>query len=140
MAGVKAKGLRVDFICVHHYVDLFEPVAATADLKRFLEGVYKKYRLPIWVTEYALIRWGKPTVYGTPSQQAAFAKSSVAMMDGLPFVERHAWFALPPRECGTRLDHHRNSFALQQRREGHHHGCWLQAGRAAIPTFPLIIQ
>lgn len=29
MAGAKAKGLRVDFICVHRYVDVFDPALAT---------------------------------------------------------------------------------------------------------------
>ena len=103
MAGAKAKGLRVDFICVHRYVDTFEPRAATLALKDFLEGVYKKYGLPLWVTEYALVRWETPTVYATPSQQAAFAQSSAAMMEALPFVERYAWFAAPPASAAPGL-------------------------------------
>lgn len=83
MAGVKARGLRVDFIYVHWYLDSFDPPTATAALQEFLQGMYKKYKLPIWVTEYAMIRWSTPPAYATGEQQAAFARSSAAMMDAL---------------------------------------------------------
>jgi hypothetical protein len=38
-------------------------------------------------------------MYPTYAQQAAFATASVAMLESLSFVERYAWFGLPP--CGV---------------------------------------
>jgi len=46
--------------------------------------------------------------YPTHAQQAAFIKASTAMMEGLTYVQRYAWFALP----ATKDKRHR---ALQQR-------------------------
>ncbi len=103
MDGAKRRGYRVDFVCVHRYVGAFEPATATAELKAFLEGVHKKFGLPIWLTEYALVRWNSPTEYATRSQQAAFAKQSMAMMETLPLVERYAWFAMPPSAAAPGL-------------------------------------
>lgn len=97
MSGAKSRGYRVDFLTVHWYGGVFETPAAVANLKSFLEAVHKKYGLPIWLTEYSLIRWStSPATYPTWDQQAAFATKSVEMLEKLPFVERYAWFALPP--------------------------------------------
>jgi hypothetical protein len=62
--------------------------------------VSERYHKPIWLTEYALMRFG-PTQTPTASEQAAFVTSSTAMLEGLPSVERYAWFSFPtPKEGG----------------------------------------
>jgi Ca2+-binding RTX toxin-like protein len=88
MAEADRQGLQVDFITVHYYstdgdVDAF---------KSWLEAVYKQYKKPIWVTEWVLADWNNPGRF-TPSEQAAFARAGTEMMDDLPFVEKHSWFA-----------------------------------------------
>lgn len=94
--GARARGYRVDFIAVHWYGDDFRADESVKALKNFLETVYHKFRLPIWLTEYSLILWTDPLVFPSWDQQAEFATKSVKMLETMPFVERYAWYALPP--------------------------------------------
>jgi hypothetical protein len=96
MDGARARGYRVDFIAVHWYGDNFRVDESVNALKNFLEAVYRKFRLPIWLTEYSLIRWTDPPVFPSWDRQAEFAAKSVEMLETLPFVERYAWYSLPP--------------------------------------------
>jgi hypothetical protein len=59
--------------------------------------VYRKFRLPIWLTEYSLVRWNAPPVYPDWELQADFAAKSVKLLETLGFVERYAWYSLPPK-------------------------------------------
>lgn len=93
MAQADARGLRVDFIAVHYY----SANGDVAAFERFLTDVYRTYRRPVWVTEYARIDWNRPGNV-TYEQNAAFAQAAVPMLDRLPFVERHAWFAANPSD------------------------------------------
>jgi hypothetical protein len=99
ITGARERGLRVDFIALHWYGSDFSD-AAVGHLRGYLQAVWDRYRLPIWLTEYALIKWsGGGAVYPTDAQQASFVTKSTAMMEGLSYVERYAWFALPtPRD------------------------------------------
>lgn len=94
MAGAKARGYRVDFITVHWYGGDFATAAAAQELESYLQAIYGRYHLPIWVTEYALISFSGGSQYPAPDQQAAFVTQSAAMLDSLPYVERYAWFGL----------------------------------------------
>ncbi len=94
MAGAAQRGYRVDFIALHWYGSDFS-ASAVGHLRGYLEAVYDRYRKPIWLTEYALINFSGSPQFPTGEQQAAFARSSVAMLESLSFVERYAWFALP---------------------------------------------
>jgi hypothetical protein len=87
----EARGLRVDFMAVHYY----SRDGDVGAFKAWLEAVYAEYRRPIWVTEFAYIDWGNPG-RATHARNAAFAEASIVMMERLPFVERHAWFAANP--------------------------------------------
>ncbi len=95
MAQADARGLRVDFIAVHYY----SANGDVAAFERFLNDVYRAYRRPIWVTEYARIDWNNPGAVSY-QQNAAFAQGAIPMLDRLPFVERHAWFAANPYNWG----------------------------------------
>ncbi|CDO36268.1 glycosyl hydrolase [Novosphingobium sp. KN65.2] len=89
MAGAGARGYRVDFIAVHHY-------AQSPDIDAFrrrLERIHAAYDRPIWVTEWALADWTRPGRFSV-AEQASFFRRASAMLDDLPFVERHAWFGL----------------------------------------------
>jgi hypothetical protein len=102
MAGARERGLRVDFIALHWYGSDFSP-AAVGQLEGYLRAVHDRYGLPIWLTEYALIRFADGgSTYPSDAEQSAFVTASTAMLEGLPFVERYAWFALPtPDEGGN---------------------------------------
>ncbi|MEV4507361.1 sigma-70 family RNA polymerase sigma factor [Dactylosporangium sp. NPDC049525] len=99
MSGAKSRGYRVDFITLHWYGGDFGPDAPN-QLKRYLQNVYNKYKLPIWLTEYALMRFEGGTVYPSMDQQVSFVKSSTSMLEGLSFVERYAWFILYTSKAG----------------------------------------
>lgn len=94
MSGAKAKGYRVDFIALHWYGGDFSTPNAVAQLKSYLQAVYNRYHKPIWLTEFALIDFSGGTRFPTDQQQAAFVTSAAKMLDGLPYLQRYAWFGL----------------------------------------------
>jgi hypothetical protein len=99
MAGAKAKGYRVDFICIHSYQKDFNADSATKKLVSYLTAVHEMYGLPIWLTQYAMGDW--PAGVGiTPDYktQASFAQESAPALESLPFVERYAWFVDAPNQ------------------------------------------
>ncbi|MFU1477722.1 glycosyl hydrolase [Roseovarius sp. C7] len=91
MDQVEARGLRVDFMAVHYY----SRDGDVGKFKRWLHAVHREYRRPIWVTEFALVDWARPRSVRY-RQSADFAQAAIEMMERLPFVERHAWFAANP--------------------------------------------
>ena len=95
MRGAKASSYRVSFIAVHWYGGDFATGAAVGQLKTYLEAIHARYHLPVWLTEFALIRFGSTTTFPAPGQQAAFVTAAARMLQGLSFVQRYAWFALP---------------------------------------------
>jgi hypothetical protein len=96
MSGAAAKGYRVDFITLHWYGSDFTTMNAVNQLQTYIQAVYDRYHKPIWLTEFALIKFaGGGSVYPTQDQQAAFVSASAQMLAGLSFVQRYAWFALP---------------------------------------------
>jgi hypothetical protein len=96
MAGAKARGYRVDFITVHWYGGDFATGPAVQELESYLQAIYARYHLPIWVTEFALTSFsGGSATFPTEAQQAAFLTAATKMLDSLSYVQRYAWFALP---------------------------------------------
>jgi hypothetical protein len=95
MTGARARGLRVDFITLHWYGSDFGS-GAVGQLESYVSAVHDRYHVPIWLTEFALIRFGdQGATYPTASEEVAFIRGATAMLNGLPYVERYAWFALP---------------------------------------------
>jgi len=96
MTGAKQRGYRVNFITVHWYGGDFQSAAAVQQLESYLEAVYARYHLPIWLTEFALTSYsGGAATFPTEAQQAAFLTAATEMLDGLSYLQRYAWFALP---------------------------------------------
>lgn len=95
MAGVAARHYRVNFITVHWYGGDFVTSQAVSQLRSYLRAIHDRYHLPLWLTEFALIRFGATTTFPSASQQAAFLSKATAMLARLGFVQRYAWFALP---------------------------------------------
>ena len=98
MAGARAAGYRVDFICIHPYQSSFDPDQATKDLIREVTTVHDMYHLPIWVTEYAMANWKTPPQTPDAVTQAKFATESAQALEALPFVERYAWYGDVPNQ------------------------------------------
>ncbi|MGQ4414133.1 glycoside hydrolase family protein [Streptomyces sp. SAS_269] len=107
MKGAAARHYRVDFIPLHWYGADFDSQRATGQLRGYIEAVHKRYKKPIWLTEYALTDFSSGTPrYPTKEQQAAFVKKSTAMLQHLSYVRRYAWFTLSTnRGDGTGLYH-----------------------------------
>ena len=96
MRGVRARHLRVNFITVHWYGGDFRTGPAVQELQSYLQAIYDRYHLPIWLTEFALTNFGGATPsFPTLAQQAAFVTAAAKMLAGLSYVQRYAWFALP---------------------------------------------
>jgi RNA polymerase sigma factor (sigma-70 family) len=96
MTGAKARGYRVNFITVHWYGGNFSTGPAVQELESYLQAIYARYHLPIWVTEFALTSFaGSTATYPTEAQQAAFMTAAASMLDRLSYIQRYAWFALP---------------------------------------------
>ena len=100
MSGAKSRGYRVDFITLHWYGSDFTTPGAVSQLKSYIQAVYNRYHKPIWLTEYALISFSNGTHYPSEAAQAAFVTASTKMLDGLPYLQRYSWFALPAADSG----------------------------------------
>ncbi|MFJ2958382.1 sigma-70 family RNA polymerase sigma factor [Streptomyces sp. NPDC087270] len=99
MTGARQKGYRVDFITLHWYGGDFTTPDAVAQLKSYLQAVHDRYHKPIWLTEFALTDFSGGTArYPTDQQQAAFLTAAATMLDGLPYLQRYAWFGLPAKD------------------------------------------
>jgi RNA polymerase sigma factor (sigma-70 family) len=94
MSGAAARGYRVNFITLHWYGSDFTTSAAVSQLQSYLQAVYARYHLPIWLTEFALANFGGSPTTPTEQQQAAFLTAATAMLQRLPYVQRYAWFGL----------------------------------------------
>ncbi len=71
MRGAAARGYRVNFITVHWYGGDFRTGPAVQELESYLQAIYDRYHLPIWVTEFALANYGSatPTFPARPSRR-----------------------------------------------------------------------
>jgi Glycosyl hydrolase catalytic core len=94
MSGAAARGYRVNFITLHWYGSDFATAAAVGQLQGYLQAVYARYHLPIWLTEFALANFGGSPATPAPQQQAAFVTAATAMLQHLSYVQRYAWFGL----------------------------------------------
>jgi RNA polymerase sigma factor (sigma-70 family) len=94
MSGADARGYRVNFITLHWYGSDFATGAAVSQLQSYLQAVYARYHLPIWLTEFALANFGGSPATPSEQQQAAFLTAATAMLQRLPYVQRYAWFGL----------------------------------------------
>lgn len=88
MEEIETRGERVDFMALHYYTT--DPNVSR--MRRDLARAYARYGRPLWITEWALVDWFNPDRF-TMEETTAFMRAAIEMMDDLPFVERHAWFA-----------------------------------------------
>ncbi|WP_435893139.1 glycosyl hydrolase [Oceaniferula spumae] len=89
MKGVKRNKLKVDFLALHWY--------SGTDIRQFdnwLDDMYKKYRLPLWLTEFN--GWS-----GTHEEMAEFAIKAFKILEKHRRVERYAYFNKPKGKPGS---------------------------------------
>ncbi len=94
MQEIDRRGYRVDFICVHSYGG-----ASARYFMKKLEGWHKRYKRPLWVTEFAVGDWEanaqKPNKH-SPKKILNYMEDALPAMDKSDFVERYAWFSARP--------------------------------------------
>lgn len=88
MKGVEKRKLRVDFIAVHWYRS-----ANAQEFEAFLRELSRKYRRPVWVTEFNAQYSG--------GDRDKFAAQSFKMLDRLRVVERYSYFTTAPGQAGS---------------------------------------
>ncbi len=84
-------GLRVDFICVHHYGG-----KNVQGLLHKLHQVHQRYNRPIWITEFAVADWNaKSTGQNRHSAEDVlkFMEGILPALESLEYVSRYAWFS-----------------------------------------------
>ncbi|WP_442505235.1 glycosyl hydrolase [Novipirellula sp. SH528] len=97
MAKSAAKQYRIDFVAVHRYPNINGPNS----IKPFLNSlyqVYQKYRLPIWITEFAGLNFGSKDRKMSAATNLWFMRQVLPILEQLPYVERYAWFSSGPKE------------------------------------------
>ncbi len=91
----KERNYKVDFMAVHYY----SPPDAKAFLNK-IDETYKKYNLPIWITEFAVADYSASrkrcksvceSKY-TEQQVLAFMKEVLPELEKRPYIIRYAWF------------------------------------------------
>ncbi len=90
---------------MHWYGTDYATGPAVSQLESYLQAIYARYHLPIWLTEFALANFFGTPSFPTGPQQAAFLTAATSMLRTLPHVQRYAWFALPatPADGSTGL-------------------------------------
>ena len=95
MALARARGLRVNFIALHYYMDFTNP-ASVAAMRAQLIQVHRAYHLPIWITELGALdirRWGQKMLHdGSVRRAQIYMREVFRMLNRLPFIERYAWY------------------------------------------------
>jgi hypothetical protein len=89
MTAASMGGLKVDFIAIHWYA----PPNPTS-LLGLVDTLYQKYKLPIWITEFAVADWKATSVATnryTQDQVIAFMRQVLPELDKRPYVEKYAW-------------------------------------------------
>lgn len=108
MKAMGAAGQEVDFVALHFYDNTLDVAKGVENLVAYVKGIHATYGKPIWVTEYAMIKFGGAgPEYPTLEVQAQFAEEASKALAAMEFVERFAWFATPlGKEAATGANWH----------------------------------
>lgn len=95
MKEAEKKNYRIDFICVHWY-----GVNDADNFINHIESIYKLYKKPIWITEFAIADWKAKDIKDNkekPADVIRFMRKALPKLEKLKYVERYAWFT-----CSTK--------------------------------------
>lgn len=105
--------VKPDFITLHFYSDVWEVEQSVNNLHDYITQVHQYFLLPIWLTEFALLRTSASGIEAPDlAIQAKFAQGASQMLSSLPFVERFAWFGVGTFNYGTSLYKEDGSISL----------------------------
>jgi len=101
MKHCKDEGCKISFIALHWYGGYQDLDAFT----RWIETVYNKFKMPIWVTEFGLTAASEPST----AQVTEFMRKAIDWMSSKDYIERAAWNGCydvhdPPDAFATRLN------------------------------------
>jgi hypothetical protein len=95
MQLVRERGLTVNFIALHYYLDFTNP-GSIAAMRAQLIQVHNAYHRPIWITELGALnirQWGQRMLHAPSAGQAeTYMRRVFAMLNALRFVQRYAWY------------------------------------------------
>lgn len=99
--GVKNRGGRVDYICIHWYGSWND----LAGFKKYVQSVRSQFNKPIWVTEMGITSGSYPS----QAQVKSFMMNAMSWLDSQSYVERAVWFGCfsssnPPDSFATGLN------------------------------------
>lgn len=77
---------KPDFICIHWYGP-----PRPESLLKIVDGLYAKYSLPIWITEFAVAQWDTTKPVYTIEQVSEFIRNVIPELEKRDYVERYAW-------------------------------------------------
>lgn len=106
MQKAAQKNYRVDFITIHIYQSFYS-AGAVNELKKTLDALYNKFKLPVWLTEFGAIDVvardtgsNKVSASCTAKNALSYAEQATNMLEQCGYVERYAWFLDNFRETG----------------------------------------
>ncbi|MBF4160247.1 glycosyl hydrolase [Nocardioides acrostichi] len=100
MQGAADRGLEVDAVALHWYGGDWHPRAAVRQLTGYLDAVHERYGKPVWLTEFALMRFGVDPSVPAARTQARFLRLAAEALAERRWVRRWAWFGLPAAATG----------------------------------------
>lgn len=103
VAKATQQKLRCDFIAIHRYPNIKGNGTAVQFL-RSLEEVFKKYKLPIWITEFSGLNFGSKDRKMTRQHNMAFMQQVLPVLQRLPYIERYAWYSGSPNQMAYLYD------------------------------------
>ena len=89
MAKAKALNYRVDFIAIHWYAP-----PNVNSLLNTVDTLWNTYKLPIWITEFAVADWNATTTTPckyTVDQVKDFMTKIIPALETRTYVERYCW-------------------------------------------------
>lgn len=83
---VVAPSPQLDFICMHWYSH-----PKSSSFLGEIDAIYKQYKKPIWVTEFAVADWTGTTGGYPLNQVMQFMNESIAGLENRSYVVRYTW-------------------------------------------------
>lgn len=86
-----------NFIAVHNYNKYYNGKETALEYLEKIDECYNKYRKPIWITEFAIWKFGKKEKSQWYKTQE-FMKIVLKGLNERSYVERYSWFSTDPNE------------------------------------------
>lgn len=88
MSSASSQGLYMSAVAVHAYQ------STVSSFLSYVDAVYNRYGVPLWITEFAPTDWASPTTIGV-NDCVAFINTAIPGLNSRSYVARYSWY------CGT---------------------------------------